>query len=331
MTMAPPLTVVAIMGAGRAGSTLLDTLLGSVDGCFSTGELRDVWQRGLIEGRRCGCGTPIPRCDVWRQVFGQPGEAADLTSVEPDDVLAWQRRFARTRHTYELLRADPAAPGSPDRTAYLEVQAALYRRIAEVTGASVVIDSSKRPSDAALLRLIEGIDPYVVHLVRDPRAVAHSWQRRRPEPDAPDGRVEAMPTRPVVVASGVWLELNAIGHLVTRAFGPERSTFLRYEDLVAAPATTLDTLLSRIGVDARCATDDRGGLVVRPNHTVGGNPSRFRQGTVSVRIDDEWTRTMSRRDRAVASAFGLPLTARYGYPRWPGSSPAADPSLASTR
>ena len=45
--------------------------------------------------------------------------------------------------------------------------------------ARVIVDSSKRPSYAAFLRSVPGCDPYYVHLIREPRASAYSWQSRR--------------------------------------------------------------------------------------------------------------------------------------------------------
>ena len=55
----------------------------------------------------------------------------------------------------------------------------LYRAIATVTGARVIVDSSKLPSYLAVLRGVDGLDVRTVHLVRDPRAAAFSWQRAK--------------------------------------------------------------------------------------------------------------------------------------------------------
>src|SRR4028119_1802817 len=53
----------------------------------------------------------------------------------------------------------------------------LYRAIQRVSGAGVIVDSSKRFSYAVLLSLLPFGDLRVVHLVRDSRAVAYSWAR----------------------------------------------------------------------------------------------------------------------------------------------------------
>jgi len=49
-------TVLFIGGLGRSGSTLLDRMLGRLDDVWSVGELVHLWERGLSQNNRCGCG-----------------------------------------------------------------------------------------------------------------------------------------------------------------------------------------------------------------------------------------------------------------------------------
>ena len=46
-------------GWGRSGSTLLTRMLAEVPGFTAVGELRDVFLRGIIQDRVCGCGTAV--------------------------------------------------------------------------------------------------------------------------------------------------------------------------------------------------------------------------------------------------------------------------------
>jgi len=50
------------------------------------------------------------------------------------------------------------------------------------------------------------------------------------------------------------------------------------------------------------------------NHTAAGNPSRFRQGSITLREDDEWMRRQAVSDRWITTAVSLRLLKRYGYP-----------------
>ena len=43
-----------IGGWGRSGSTMLDLMLGQAPGIFSAGEIREIWQSGLVENRPWG-------------------------------------------------------------------------------------------------------------------------------------------------------------------------------------------------------------------------------------------------------------------------------------
>lgn len=54
-------------------------------------------------------------------------------------------------------------------------------------------------------------------------------------------------------------------------------------------------------------------VTLRTNHTVAGNPNRFRTGEVRIVPDDEWRTLMSRSDRLCVEALALPLLKRYGY------------------
>ncbi len=309
----PKVKVLAIMGAGRSGSTLLDTVLGSVHGVFSCGELHDLWARLEDGGRRCGCGVPTHQCPLWRSVLGRDGRGdGPLAAIQPASVRTWQRRCARSRHTIRLLNT--RADRSPELASLIRVMDQLYRRIAESTGAWLVVDSSKRPSDAALLRLLPGVDPYVVHLVRDPRAVTHSWRRTKRELGAVR-RDEHMPRRSVLLSSSVWLELNALGQLVCRYFGADRARLVRYEDLVSEPRRTLTAILEMVGaVDIDLPISDDGWVELKPNHTVGGNPNRFATGRVRIERDDEWLAQLPRSHRWLCSLLCAPLMGRFGYP-----------------
>jgi len=65
---AGPVRVLYIGGLGRSGSTLIERLLGQVPGVCAVGELVHLWDRGITEDERCGCGEPFRQCPFWSQV-----------------------------------------------------------------------------------------------------------------------------------------------------------------------------------------------------------------------------------------------------------------------
>jgi Sulfotransferase family len=299
--------VVSIVSACRSGSTLLDMLLGSVDGFFSAGELRELWERGIMEQRLCGCGLTVSDCPVWSEVLSAPG----LADLDPVEVVDWQHRVARVRHTRRLLRARAATARDPRLSKLSAAMTSLYEVTGRVTGARVIVDSSKRPADAALCARLPGIETYVIHLVRDPRAVAYSQRRRKQEFDH-ETRVE-MERWNVGRAAANWLWLNSVASTIPYYAPTLPFLRLRYEDLLAEPEATLDDLLEFIGEPNATAPVHDGVATLEANHTVSGNPSRFSTGTVDLRADEEWRSAMATAPWCAATAISAPAIPKFGY------------------
>jgi Sulfotransferase domain len=186
--------------------------------------------------------------------------------------------------------------------------------IMDVTSARVVIDSSKIPSHALLLRRIRSVDLRVVHLVRDSRGVAFSWQKHVRKA-ASGGEGDYLYRFNPASASIRWVGYNGITH----AFKPlgVPYIFMRYEELVRDPRRELERILHLVGTDdlrtSLSFLHDRE-VELQPNHTVDGNPIRFLRGPVEIRPDHEWKQRMDPRDRRIVTAMTLPLLLAYRYP-----------------
>ncbi|MFY1637958.1 sulfotransferase family protein [Solwaraspora sp. WMMB335] len=314
--------VLFIAAWGRSGTTILDNVLNSYESVFSAGELTYIWLRGLKQRRKCGCGAPFPECRLWQDILRV---AYGDDPPPPAEMYAVQRRSLRVRHTPALLRT----PTDPDVERYRRLTGRLYRAIAEVTGATLIVDSSKSPGDAAALSGVEGVQPYLLHMVRDPRAVAYSWSRTTSHHDpATPGLMHRHGT---VESSGLWLGWNLLIERTARAF-PGRHRLLRYEDFLAAPRDTVEDLLRFVGLPDSVVSPPAGEgpfvdertVRLAPNHTVSGNPSRFRSGEVSLRLDDRWLDKQPTGPRLVSTAVSLPLLPRYRYPLRPTAGRAGD-------
>jgi hypothetical protein len=307
------LKVLYIGGPARSGSTILGNILGEIDGFFAAGELHYLWQRALEQQSRCGCGRQFSRCDVWSEILNHTLSSSPARDVGLAGLLALQRATVRLRHTGRLLRQGNDLAISSQIEPYARAVAGVYEAIAHVTGARVIVDSSKKSSGAALLRLLPAVEPYVVHLVRDPRAVAHSWSRLKLNVDD-DGRLEGLPQHGALFSSLQWMQVNLMTEAVRRRGKRGKSVLMRYEDFAVRLRPTVQGIVDLVGEHPRDLPFLDGQTVrLGINHTVWGNLDRFRTGIVSVRQDQEWKIRMSRRDRAVTSAVTLPLLHRYGY------------------
>jgi hypothetical protein len=306
-------TVLYIAGTGRSGSTVLAGVLGEVEGVFAAGEVRYLWQRGLIEGRLCGCGAPVRDCPRWGAILEAATGGAD--AMRPETMAEFLVHAGRVRHLPGSLVRKALPMGRERSTARDAARATLshlYPAIAQVTASQVVVDSSKLPAYALLLADLPGIDLRVVHLVRDPRGAAYSWSTRKALTDgATQSHMEQMGALKSAALWDVW-NVAASGLL---GGGDGRYLRLRYEDFAADPAAAVRRILSLVGLAGSALPfDSDGGINLRPNHMVAGNPDRLRHGPIRLRVDARWRSAMPGRDRRAVTAVAAPLLARYGYP-----------------
>jgi hypothetical protein len=310
--MPPDLKVLYILGASRSGSTILDNILNELTGFVSVGELRYLWER-MVDDRWCGCGRVFTECSMWSVVlragFDFPG------TFQPADVVRWQREAVGARQTWHLLRmANRQQRMMPESLrAYANTVSVLYREVSRATEARVVVDSSKRPSNGALLALLPEVTPYFVHLVRDPRAMAYSEQRGKLNPDrAGDGQLIS---RAHTWSALLWDTWNAASDAVRRSYSPDQAVLVTYERFVRDPVSTVQAIIDLVGEPVESLPFVGENMVrLRGNHTVSGNPSRFATGLIRIKQDDAWITEMSSFHKTVNTILTMPKLLQYGYP-----------------
>jgi hypothetical protein len=298
--------VLYVAGMTRSGTTILDKVLNELDGFVGAGEVRSFW-RAMREPRMCGCGKIVSECEFWSEVRVWIESHYGPLPVE----RGWSLQRAHIRslplHLARLARSDPdASPGAE----YAELMTRLYQGIAAVSGARVVVDSSKGPHDAYVLSRFTDLDLFVAHLVRDPRGVAYSWGRGAWNPDKPMNRDEHREASEVGIR---WTTRNALTEaLLARRLG-DRYMRVRYEDFAADPDRTITRISAMCGTGRTLEGLSEGVVSFGTNHSVSGNPSRLSTGPVKIRTDDEWTQRMEARPMLAATIGAAPLMRRYGY------------------
>jgi hypothetical protein len=301
-----------IVAASYSGSTLLAMLLGAhADGC-TVGEMRapDV---GNPDEYFCSCGAKIKQCSFWNRVSagmasrGIPGfdiTHADLSIHDTDN--AYIRRLLDPLPRGPLLEAarDLALNLSPQWKTHLRrIQsrnAALVEVLQEVTGANIVVDSSKIAVHLKYLLRCPALKIKVIHLIRDGRAVTTSMIGHGLKRDTRARTIEA--------AASSWRGNNETAERLLTRLPSSQWLQVRYEDLCREPAPMLEKLCDFLGMDReRVVLDFRS----RQQHVLG-NDMRLKS-TSEIRVDERWRKQLSQEDLDVFEAAAGDLNRKYGY------------------
>ncbi|WP_426416875.1 hypothetical protein [Aestuariirhabdus sp. LZHN29] len=309
--MASSLKVIHIVGAGRSGSTVFDTVLGNADDIESVGELCNAPQALLSTQEYCACGSLAHCCEFWCEVMAvwkeltEGADLGDLIKLQRSFIGKWQIPrliFSRLFKTNSFIR-------------YQAMESALYNAIARVSGHSVIVDSSKNPMRAYALSNVQGIDTLFIHLVRDGRGIAWSLKKafeKKPE----DGVQSYIASKPIWRTSLFWVAMNLLTELLLS--GAKRAGKLirvRYEDFTAQPSHSLSCIqeFAAIRLDAVISILEQGEEMA-VGHTVAGNRARM-AGALKLRPDHGWKQALCAKDLRVFWWIAGPMAKRYGYQR----------------
>jgi hypothetical protein len=303
------LQVTYVVGSSHSGSTLIAFLADQHPQIASVGETaikRRIRREGRASEQRCSCGERLDACPFWQAVFADVSATGiplntmrwrtdyrfehpwlDRLLTRETSWLAWRegRRWA-TRHLPRLRQRTSRI----DR-ANVEFVGAVLRRC----NARMFFDTTKLLTRLTYLLEIPELELRVVRLVRDVRAFAASAQRRGES---------------VGHATAIWMNDQAAIERVLARWPDVRQTFLRYEDLCAAPQATLGRLWEFCGVDA---IEPSGTVRARDHHVLGNN---MRMGdTITVRLDETWRSRLAPDVEQRILAVAGPLNERLGYAR----------------
>jgi hypothetical protein len=305
--------LVAIVGSGRSGSTLLEQMLGSLPGYAALGEVNMVYSMVYLykDKYRCGCGASTLECPVWNGAVREGGGSRlenALARMHAARKAIEKRGRAGLRRSAWLGRCGLPGPVADYQKAY----AALYRELAKAVPDTTFIDSSKNPRHAFLLAGSRGFCSRFIHLVRDPRAVAYSWTRLRLRSDVL-GQQKAMLQQEAARTARQWLATNRWIE-DWRKHHSLPLLRIRYEELVRQPAGVLRQLAEfleepRIGR----ILDGPSRVRVGNGHSLRGNPARSADGTVELKYDRDWETGLSGGQKKEIEAIARPLLEAYGF------------------
>lgn len=310
--------VLYIAGYGRCGSTVLATVLGNHPQMVSVGEVSYLYEDWANPLRPCSCEACYAECGFWQDTV-PAGSSQESTG----------RLVRAVERASFLPRIWLGRVSGKAQEEYRAAQERLLGHALERSGAAIVVDSSKSArytvGRSVALQQLAGNDVYLLHLVRDGWASLESrvitgsnW--------ALEGHARE-PRLPALRAVLGWVWSNCFASIVLRrVFGHRRYLFLRYEDFLADPATSLRKIGDFVGVETSTLIERvERGEAFDVGHVVGGNRIRFQKAITLRRQGREGVQhRLTRRQRLLFTTLGGWLNRRYGY-----SAPAGAVAPAS--
>jgi hypothetical protein len=304
--------VAYILSANFSGSTLLAMLLGAQSEAFTMGEMR-VPALQNPDTYRCSCGELIKQCGFWNEVSSRMAKKGiggfDIThpNLSIHDV--------ESRYVARVLNAMPRGPVlegvrsvalsvSPAWAAHLREVHARNTALAEVfqdmSGARVVVDSSKLALHLKFLLKSDRLKIKALNLIRDGRAVVtsmlgHGFQR-------------ATRAETIAGAAMEWKRTNEASESVLSTMPASQSMTFQYEELCRQPEATLRSICKFLGMDTRQINLD---FRSKTQHVLG-NDMRLKSGS-DIRLDERWRTTLTRDDLAAFDQVAGEMNRKYGY------------------
>ncbi len=296
--------VVYVMGSGRSGSTILGITLGNCTDFFYAGELDNWLTRSGVPAiggseRTRFWSTVRDAVDGARELFGGESHRYLERSAAVFRINGWRAR-RRLRPRYRRVSED------------------LYRAIATTAGVSHVVDTAHFPLRARELQHLDGIDLYLVFLVREPQSVVTSFTRNVNRHDVGRRQLLTLATN-----RDLWLT-HLLAVIVFLRQRRDRRMFLRHEDFLADPEGMLRDILDRLDSSASVPdlTSLRTGLPFRGNRLINSEvvalqakaerPARGSRITALLQLP--WPAVFSRLKPTV-TAVRSPERAPVGEPR----------------
>jgi len=299
--------VINITGWGRNGSTLLGKILGEAKDSFYGGEIRNIWGRVLVENRLCGCGSPINECSLWKDILNKAFNG--IENIDIKKMISLSKKYDRVRYYPHIFSSNDKEFIQSKLNYYISNHEKLFEAIKDVTNAKVIIDSSKSPFYGYLLTHLQNIDLYFVHLIRDPRGIAYSRQKKVVQPDK--NKVIFMSQYDTVSNSLLWNTRNIASEQLCKKSN-NKHLIVNYKDFIQNPKESFNNIMKLINepvTNTPFISDTEVKLGI--NHSAWGNPDRFHNGIIKLKLDEEWKENLNFKDKVITTLLTFPLLKKY--------------------
>lgn len=288
-------TLLYVASAPRSGSTLLTNLLGNCPEFFNVGEIHNL-SDFLNEGRQgryfngnCACGEKIRHCGKWNGIIEKAVSELSLdsdkkltTRVSSDFLRSKWNRLSRASMSRELQQR---AQSDKKMSLVARHNFTLMEAAMKITGAKMIVDSSKIPSTLAcyLFNKPDDWDVKVIHLARDPRGTALSIVR---------GLIKAgvQPKSYYHHLVGILLRMR-LTECLTDLLDDSNVLNLRLEEICGNPKQSMNRIVKFVSEGDGCMSWSGEGA---QRHDIGGSVNISGPvGLKNIKLDEAWKGQMT--------------------------------------
>ena len=311
------INLIYIASTGRSGSTLLESILGTHSQIINVGEIQ-VWPRNLVEGGflPCGCGVNVPDCPFWNQVAEKVNP---LTQTSPQIDFFREKynagktlRMSRVKDFFK--KVEPSKSLKEKIDIYGDNNYKIFEALLEVAEKETkirpqwIVDSSKDPYRLLWLISSQRFNIKVIQITKDPRAFVYSMSKEiiKEKPSNLHQKLLKM----TVMKSGAWLIQNQLFAQLGKLYlSPLDYKLIQYEQLASEPEKVIPEIADFVGFsfEEKAITEFRN----NKNHTIAGNPMRFREGGIS--LDEAWKVRLPNIYQNLAKLITQVKMSDYGY------------------
>jgi Sulfotransferase family len=288
----PTTQVVFIISSGHSGSTLLSMILGAHPNIVAVSEI-SWFNQWVVSNRLCSCGLAVKSCPLWSAVLARivSRRAIDIQNFSNEFPIDLSTAFDRSRpgervkHLLSIMgiRFMPVALWQKLRKLRVFAEAArragnafeLFDSLREVSGRSILVDSSKSVYRLLHLYLLRPDSVRAIYLTRDGRAVTNSLMKHN--------------RYPAKTAALRWWYGNIYSRWMLNRLPRSRCIHVRYEELCHDTENTMRRLCEFLGIEHDSSILN---FHLAEQHLIAGNGMRFRR-EAGITEDRSWLTQLS--------------------------------------
>ncbi len=258
--------IIFILGSGHCGSTLLDIVLSLNNEIFGLGEIGNINKNSV-----CSCGESLDGCSIWSKInFG---------NYDFLKIYRFKKDFVFNKNNFISLKNKKIIK---NREEIIRQNEKIYENILKISQSSIIIDSSKDIHRFEFLMQSDKIEPSILHIVRDGRAVAWSYYKKYKK------------CFRYILKWG--LENLKIEILKRRYKAP--FIFVSYNEFTNNPELVLKNILKKLNLN-NYNLDLKN---IKVGHQISGNRMRFNKN-IEIKEDEDWKINMPLRIEIIFNIF----------------------------